>query len=372
MAIEVGAAGTILPPVEAVLRSAQRNEAAGFDAIWWPDHLMSWFPQSIWTQDITPVAAFQPNPHVYLDPVAVMAAVAVQTSRVRLGTSVTEPIRRHPAMLANEWLTLDHLSKGRAILGVGAGEAENVTPYGLSYAKPVSRFEESLRIVRLLWENDGTPVDFDGEFWTLRDAVCGLQPFEPGTYPPIWTGARGPRMLDITGRLADGWLPPFMLVEEYAKPLATIRAAASKAGRDPDAITPALWSYAIVAEDHETCHRLLRDRMLRANLLVLPSSRFERLGFDHPFGPGFDGIRDYIPSRLARDDALKAIEAIPDEVAHDELLHGTPDQLVERARAYESVGARHIVLWNITYLADVSLVRESFAMMDAVCAALHA
>jgi len=150
MPVKVGAPGAITPPADLVIKTAKRNEEKGYDSLWYPYHWMAWHPESIWTEDITPIAKFQPNPHVYLDPVATMAAVGVVTERVQLGTCVTEPIRRHPAMLANEWLTLDHLTKGRVILGLGSGEAENNEPYGIPFEKTVSRFEEAITIIKLL------------------------------------------------------------------------------------------------------------------------------------------------------------------------------------------------------------------------------
>lgn len=369
MTVEVGAQGTIMPPIEGVLKTAKRNEAKGYDALWWPDHLMGWHPESIWVPDVTPLALAQRNPHVYLDPVAAIAAVGVHTERVRLGTSVTEPIRRHPAMLANEWLSLDHITKGRAILGIGAGEGENIVPYGMDFSEQVSKFEEALQVIRLLWEND-EPVDFDGRFWTLRKAVCGMGPYTPGRFPPIWTGAHGPKMLAITGRLGDGWLPTRMPPAEYARRLAQIRASAEAAGRDFSSFTPALWAYTVVASDHEECHRILGERIPKGFLLVLPSEEFEKRGYAHPLGRGFYGLKDYIPTHYPKDEALKAIDAIPDEIAHEFTFHGTPDELVAQIREYEAVGLKHIVPWNVTFLGDVTKVRESFHLMDEVLAAL--
>jgi len=367
MTIEIGATGTIMPPVDGVLKNAKRNEAKGYDALWWPDHLMGWHPESIWTPDVTPLASFQSNPHVYLDPVACIAAVATHTETIRLGTSVTEPIRRHPAMLANEWLTLDHFSKGRAILGIGAGEGENIVPYGMDFSKPASKFEEALRIIRLLWEND-EPVDFDGDFWTMRRAVCGMGPHTPGRFPPIWTGAHGDRMLGITGRLADGWLPTNMPPAEYARRLGIIEAAATKEGRDFSNFTPALWAYTVVAPDHEESHRILNETLPKGFQLVLPSEEYERRGYSHPLGSGFVGLRDYIPTRLARDDALKAIGQIPEEISHDHTLHGTPDDIVAAIKEFEAVGVQHVVPWNITFLGDPSKIKESYHLLDDVLA----
>jgi len=369
MAIEVGAAGTISPPVDALIKTAQRNEAKGYDAVWYPDHWMAWHPESIWQPDITPLAQFQPSPHVYLDPVACIAAAGSHTERIRFGTCVTETVRRHPALLANEWLTLDHVTKGRAILGVGSGEKENIEPYGLKYEKVVSRFEEALTIIRLLWENDD-PVDFDGSFWQLRDAVNGMGPYQPGRFPPIWTGAHGPRMCDITGRLADGWLPTLMPTDVYTNRLQIIRDSAAKAGRDPDAITPALWHYAVVTNDHEAAHRIIDTPLIRAYMLVLHASTFERHGYDHPFGKGFDGIRDYIPTRVGREEALKAAASVPDDVLHENVLHGTPDEIASIVREYEAIGCKHVVLWNITFLGDMTLIRDSYRLMDDVLAKL--
>lgn len=365
MAIEIGAAGVVAPPAGMLVKTAKRNEEKGYDSVWFPDHWMAWHPESIWTPDVTPLADFQPNPHVYFDPVACIAAAGVHTEKIRLGTCVTETVRRHPAMLANEWLTLDHLTKGRAILGVGTGEKENTEPYGFAYEKVVSRYEEALTIIRLLWESND-PVNFDGSFWKLRDAVNGMSPHRPGKFPPIWTGAHGPRMCEITGRLGDGWLPSLQTPQEYGEKLARIRESARAAGRDPSAITAGLWHYALIAPDHEACHRLLDSTLIRAYMLVLSSAVFERYGVDHPLGRGFDGIRDYIPTRVGREEALKASAAVPDALLHDIVLHGTPDDIAERVHEYEALGCEHIVLWNITFLADVTMIRDSYRLMDEV------
>jgi phthiodiolone/phenolphthiodiolone dimycocerosates ketoreductase len=367
MTMEIGATGVIMPPVDGVLKNALRNEAKGYDAMWWPDHLMGWHPESIWKPDITALANFQSNPHVYFDPIACIAAVGTHTTTMKLGTSVTEPIRRHPAMVANEWLTLDHFTKGRAILGIGAGEGENIVPYGMDFSKPASKFEEALTIIRLMWEND-EPVDFDGDFWTFRRAVNGMGPFTPGRFPPIWTGAHGERMLRITGRLADGWLPTNMPPEAYAQRLEIIRDAAEKAGRDLSSFTPGLWAYTVIANDHEESHRILNETLPKGFQLVLPSEEYEKRGYSHPLGPKFVGLRDYIPTHFERDEALKAIASIPEEISHEHTLHGTPDEIVKQIRDFEAVGVKHIVPWNITFLGDPSKIRESFHLLDDVLA----
>lgn len=257
--IQLGMPGGIMPPFDKVAKQAQRAEASGYDSIWWPCHLMGWHPRSVWTPDITPLADIQKNADVYFDPIGAIAAVGPQTERIRLGIGVTDILRRHPAMLAQSILTLDHITQGRVILGLGAGEALNITPYGLSFKKAVSKLEEGLQIIRKLWSAGGEPVDFDGQFWQLQDAVLGLEPF--AGQPPIWLAAHGPRMLKITGRYADGWLPTRMAPAEYRAKLDAIQSAARDAGRDPDSITPGMLAYVVVDDDREACRTML-DHLL--------------------------------------------------------------------------------------------------------------
>ena len=367
--LQLGTNGNIVPPVEGLIRGAQRADEGPFDALWWPDHLMGWHPQSVW--DLTPLSAFVPNPHIYVDTVAAMAAAAVHTEKVLLGSSVTEPIRRHPAMIAQQFLTLDHFSNGRIILGLGAGERENIEPYGLDYSRPVSRFEEALTIIRLLWEND-EPIDFAGEFWELKDAVVGMAPFGTNPdgsrrYPPIWAAAHGPRTLDIVARLGDGWLPAYLgSVDEWMAGWQTIEKSAVKAARDPSQITGAVYAYVVTDENASEVDRICDHPILRAFQLPLPAWAFEKVGYSHPLGDNWNGFRDYVPARYGRDEALQAIDGVPLEVSRTYMLTGTPDEIVAEVRAFESAGLSHAVLWNVTYLADVTKLRGSYHLISEI------
>ena len=133
----------------------EQYDSGRYHSIWLPDHMVSFWPDSIWTPEFTDLATTSPSPHRHLDGMAVAAAAAVLTQNVPIATSVVDTVRRHPAMLAQTALTLDHLSKGRFILGLGSGETENTVPYGFDFAKPVSRFEEALKVIKLLWDSDG-------------------------------------------------------------------------------------------------------------------------------------------------------------------------------------------------------------------------
>lgn len=369
MDIELGMPGQIMPPVDRVVANTQRNEAAGFDAVWWPDHLMGWFPDSIWTEDVTPLAAAQPSPHVYFDPMMMMGAVGQQTERVRLGVVVTDLIRRQPAVLAQTMLTIDHLTQGRGVLGLGSGERLNVAPYGMDFRRPVSRLSEGIDVLRLLWRSDG-PVSFEGKHYRLEDAVLGLAPYQ-GREPEIWTAAHGPRMLDITGAKADGWLPTKMDVREYADGLERIRRSAKENGRDDERFTPGMLAYVLVGPDEGTVERLKEQALIRSLCILLPSETFRKLGVDPPLQQGSSGFHDYIPSRVPRAEAMRVVDAIPPKVVDYYAFCGTPEQVVEQIAEYYAAGLRHLVLWNITAFGDPELARFSFGALREIKDALR-
>lgn len=370
MDIELGMPGQIMPPTDRAIANALRNEADGFDAIWWPDHLMGWFPDSLWTEDVTPLAKSQPNPHVHFDPLMMMGVAGAQMTRAKVGVVVTDLIRRNPAVLAQTMLTLDHLTQGRAILGLGSGERLNLEPYGMPFDKPVARLSEGIDILRLLWESDG-PVTFDGKFHKLENAVLGMSPYGQHS-PPIWTAAHGPRMLELTGRKSDGWLPTKMTAEEYGESLDKIRRSAKEAGRDSASITPGLLAYVLVGPDERTVARLKEQALVRALCVLLPAEIFRKLGVEPPLAATGSGFHDFIPTAVARQEALRIVAAIPPKVVEYYAFCGTPEQIVDQIEEHYDAGLRHLILWNITAFGDPDLAGFSFRALGQIKDALRA
>lgn len=370
MSIKIGVQSNPIPPVELTVAQAVAAEQAGFDSIWYPDHLMGWFPRALWTADRSSIVNLLPSPHIYLDPAIVLALVGQATDRAQLGTAVTEPIRRPPAELARTFVTLSHSTGGRAILGIGAGEKENIEPYGLDYRYQVSKLEEALRIIRMLWESK-EPVNFDGLFWKLNRAVMDVEPYG-GEYPPIWVGAHGPRMLEITGRYGDGWLPSYpMEASDYAERLARIRKSADEAGRDPMSITPGYQMYALVADDHETAHEIMASPLAGAMALVAPAWQWERSGRQHPFGSGFEGLRDYVPEWYSKEELEAAVAQYDPEIVHDLLAHGTPDEVAKQVEPFIEAGLEHPVFVNLAPLAGAEFLASAQEGLTKVAAILR-
>jgi phthiodiolone/phenolphthiodiolone dimycocerosates ketoreductase len=372
--VKVGTLAPIIFPFDKSVQTAKRIEEIGYDSMWYPDHVMGWVSESIWTPDITPIASFQNSPHTFPDAFALMAAHATQTSKILLGTSVTETIRHHPAVLAQTALTLDHVSAGRTILGLGAGEIENIEPYGLSFSNPVSRLEENLRIIRLLWSDQNKKKTFNGKFTSLKDAVLTLEPYKKGKFPPIWLGAMGPRMLKITGELADGWLPVgFNLPkadDQYRNNLRIIHESAKRAGRNSDSITAGLYAYVLAAKTHEECHKLFSKPLAKAyTLAASEEGPFDAAKVRHPFSTPnrkFNALTQFIPTRYTRTQILNAFEKIPEEVVGYCLFHGARDELIGTIERLAKAGLQHIVFWNITGMADPMRNKESLEILREV------
>jgi phthiodiolone/phenolphthiodiolone dimycocerosates ketoreductase len=361
--VTLGVPGQFMPPAPRTAELARRAEADGFDAMWFPCHLMGWHPDSVWTEEFTPIAALQSNPHMYYDPFQAMAVAGVATERLRVGVGVTDVLRRHPAMLAQSALTAQHYAGGRAIIGLGSGETLNVEPYGLQFTKPVGRLTEAIEVIKLLW---GTtePVTFHGDFFDLEDAILGLEPLD-GVPPPIWLASHGPRMLELCGREADGWLPTKSTPEEYADRLTVIRNSADGAGRDPDAITPSMLGYVLCAPDEETLQRMTEHPLVRMLCVLLPAHVYERHGATPPFASG-SGFHGFIPTRVDRAEAERVIAHIPPEIVRYATFHGDAAQIAEQVRAYMDAGLRDLALWNVTGFADPALAGYSFKVLREV------
>jgi phthiodiolone/phenolphthiodiolone dimycocerosates ketoreductase len=339
-------------------------DSGRYHSIWLPDHMVSFWPDSIWTPEFTDLASASPSPHRHLDGLAVASAAAVLTKNVPLVSAVVDTVRRHPAMLAQTALTIDHLSRGRFILGLGSGESENVLPYGFDFARPVSRFEEALKVLRLLWETDG-PVDFDGRFYTLKHARLDTEPYD-GRPPPIWIGASGPRMLDIAGRYADGWWPAGAWTpEHYAEMLGVVRASADRAGRDAMAITPCFIQVCLIGKDDAALSDILRAPLVKAFLLQVSAETLRGFGFEHPMGQDWRGFQDIDPAVLTRERIVDFLAKARPEMLLAVVPHGTPKEVAKIIKTFVEAGLRVPKILDYGAMAGLGYAEASAANVRA-------
>ncbi|WP_416062437.1 LLM class flavin-dependent oxidoreductase [Rhodococcus indonesiensis] len=317
----------------------------GLSSLFVWDHFQEFYPTVLWDETFTPFSDSVSSPHEVFDYQTLLGALAGRTGKMQLGVGVSEPIRRHPVLLAQAALTLAHLTRRAPILGLGCGEKMNTEPYGLSRRRAVDRLDEALRIVRRCLDSRG-PFDFAGVHFHLDGALMDLQA-PPGRTPKVWVAAHGPRMLEQTGRYGDGWLPMTIALntpDEYAAKLARIRSAARGAGRDPDRIVPALFAYVLVAPTQKRAQAMLHSRMVRYWALLFSAEHWTAAGAVHPFGSQFRGSVDMLPEHYDRTTLEKALEAVPPEVAERGFLVGTPGRIAARLREFGDAGLRHVVV----------------------------
>ncbi len=199
--------------------------AGGVDSFWVPDHLNAIFPRAPWQEKYCAAAKLTPSVDACMEPWTMLGKIAARNrfARLPLGICVTDAGRRNPAVSAQAAATMQLLTKGRFIFGIGPGEREGNEPYGVDWAKPVARFEEAMATIRALWNSNGELVNRDSPFFPLRNAIFDLPPYR-GKWPPIWVAAHGPRMLRIAGRYGDGFFPAFPhSPQDYAQRLDVVR-----------------------------------------------------------------------------------------------------------------------------------------------------
>jgi probable F420-dependent oxidoreductase len=228
---------------------AQAAESGGLDSIWVYDHLLFRFPPA-------------PASGIY-EAWSILAALAADTSRVELGTLVLAIPFRNPAVLAKMAVTVDEVSDGRLLLGIGAGWNEpEFDAFGIPFDHLVSRFEEALAILLPLLRSGR--ADFAGRFHRAHGAE--LQPRGPrASGPPILIAGRGPRMLRLVAEHADAWNAAwFGDVSEIEPRVAPLRAALAAAGRDPATLEITIGINVVVSElltdgDEAPAHALRGD-----------------------------------------------------------------------------------------------------------------
>jgi len=319
----------------------------GADSLWVQDHFMGFIPARVWKPEITDVARKVHSTDGCFDALQILALTATKIRGVDIGTLVTEPIRRHPMSIAQSFVTLDHISRGHAILGIGNGERENCEPYGLPWNKQVARLEEALTIIRLLWDSAGEPVTYDGRFWKLRDAVFNL-PLYDGRAPRIWIASHAPRMLALTGRFGDGWAPAIRVeADEYARRLAAIHSAGREAGRSMDHFVPGQMVMTAIGESQEQIVELaLASRLGAAMALLLPAEVWRQHGKAHPLGDEHRGFIDIVPPRVTEEHLDQAARDVTGEMLVSSMFAGSPSEIRDQVAPLVAAGARHVIVSN--------------------------
>lgn len=213
---------------------AQAAEAGGFEAIWTVEHVVvpSGY-ESPYPYDASGKMAGGAEEFDLPDPLAWLAYVAARTERIKLATGILILPQRNPVITAKELATIDHLSGGRMVLGVGAGWlAEEFDALGVPFRERGKRLDEYIDVMRALWTQD--KATFHGDFFSFENCISRPRPTN-GTIPVV-VGGDSDAAARRAGRLGDGYFPGNASIDHLRSQIDTMRAAATEAGRDPDAI----------------------------------------------------------------------------------------------------------------------------------------
>jgi probable F420-dependent oxidoreductase len=276
------ATGEWLPSIDELVSFVEMVDRCGYDSLWVGDHIS--FPVPIF------------------DPLLQLAQAAVASRRLILGTSVLLLPLRHPTPVAKQVTTLDHLTEGRLVLGVGVGGEfpKEYAACDVPHNERGARLAEGVQVLRKFFS--GEPVTHKGRFYgPFEDVPMRPPPRQPGG-PPIWFAGRREAALRRIGRLGDGYLAYVITPDMYRAALRTIAAAAKESGRNPDTFG--------------TGHLL-----------------FTRI--DNTYETALDRATETLSVRYAMDFRKAAARYC---------ALGTPEQVAARIREFYDAGVRHVVL----------------------------
>jgi probable F420-dependent oxidoreductase len=258
--------------------AAQRAEALGFRDLWVTENTLN-------------------EESMCFDPVVVLTHAASVTSTIRVGASVVVLAVHHPAMVAHQWATLDYVSGGRAILGVGLGREHHYRQFEVPEDGKVARFREEVALIRALWSEER--VTFHGRFYEINDEAMSPQPVQKPL--PLWMGVGHPTAVRRAAELADGWMGSGgSSIKQFAESVPILKDALAQRGRDPENF-PISKRIFMAVDDNPAVARRELDRWFTDV-------------YHNPPGTDFSGI------------------------------HGTPEQVRERLEEVVAMGANHLML----------------------------
>jgi probable F420-dependent oxidoreductase len=238
---------------------ARQVEARGFESLWFPEHThIPAARQSVWGGGPELPREYY---HSY-DPFVSLTAAAVATRDLKVGTGICLVVQRHPITTAKAVATLDRISNGRFLFGIGGGwNWEEIAHHGVNFKTRWRLLRERVLAMKALWTQE--KAEFHGEFVDFDESIMNPKPVQK-PHPPIYMGGDGETTFDRVLEFCDGWFPlargrvPVGLAEKVA----TLRRRAEEAGRDPDALTISLFSCPPTPEAVEEATRAGVDRII--------------------------------------------------------------------------------------------------------------
>lgn len=318
-------------PIREGMEYVQYAEERGFEAVW------------------------QAESRLVRDAVVPMAAYAAVTSRIKVGSGVVNNWTRNAAVLAATFSTLDDLAPGRILCGIGAWWDPLASQVGIQRTKPLKAMREVVEVVRRLLAME--TVTYQGEFVQLRDVEIDIVHGERAAKQvPIYIGATGDRMLELSGEIADGVLLNYLVSPRYnERALAQIDKGARRSGRSLDEIDrPQL---VVVSMDRDRDRALDNARELVTQYLGQQPHIMKASGVSPEL---LDEIAHVLTWPATEDQIREAMRLVPDEVVQLITASGTPDEVRSKVQEYVDAGSTCPVLYPLG--DDVRMMIDAFAV----------
>lgn len=299
-------------------------------------------------------AVWQAESRLVRDAIVPMAAFAATTSRIKIGSGVINNWTRNAAVIAATFLTLDDLAKDRILCGIGAWWDPLAAKVGIQRRKPLLAMREVVSVVRDLLARKR--VSFQGEFVQVDDieldVVHGRK--EPRNVP-IYIGATGPKMMALTGEIADGVVLNYLVSPKYNEgAIAQLELGAAKAGRSVhDIDRPQL---VVCSVDHDRQKALDAARKLVTQYLGQQPHIMKASGVSQEL---LDEINQVLTWPATEEQILEAMKLVPDDVVQMITASGTPEECKAKVREYVAAGATCPILYPLG--PDVNLMIDTFA-----------
>jgi phthiodiolone/phenolphthiodiolone dimycocerosates ketoreductase len=307
---------------------------------------------SVWTMDHSNVPQWKNA--IVNDAWLMLAAIGAVTSHVELGTCVTDAIRRHPSAIALSAITLDRITKGRAILGIGAGEAQNVVDFGIEFSKPVSKFKEQLEVIEKLFTSEpDRRVNYKGQYYNLIEACLQARSIRKPR-PPIYIAAGAPKTLELCAKYGDGWIPIGYTPELFKNHANVIRERAKEIGRDLNDFQFANDVDVYFTEDGEEAWNKMKNAV-KVSLYKPELLKVHNIQQDSEF----DFRRYFTEYAMNKPELMEQMKRaalkIPDSIARSAIGVGKPEDVIQMLERFIDAGTNHFIIrfWGDGYFKNI-------------------
>lgn len=277
-----------------------------------------------------------PDERFFRDLGVELTLAALNTTRVQLGSAVTDPYVRHPALTATLMATVDEVSGGRLVVGIGAG-VSGFKQLAVKQNHPQLAIREAVTLMRALWK--GGNVDFDGRTTTFHGGGLDFTPPRPEI--PVWIAGRGPAVLQLAGEIAQGVMVGALASEpglRYAKE--QIDKGLAKAGRDASSIRRAVWLHTAIADDGEAARDAVR--VIVAGALVSSLNVLRDIGL--PLSEELVRSLEGVTYGMNNPEMQRVARTLDDDVLRHLSVAGTPGEVRERMAHLGRMGIDHVAV----------------------------